>query len=112
MTFARKTAALILAASLGSASLGLATPALAQRAAEFSPRSAVGNWLYDANGELVGSVYGVADGGRTVIAQWGSYLTPGRHLVSVPAADFAMVGDHVMLRTLTANALASTSAVD
>ena len=117
MTFARKTAALVLSASLGAGSLGIAalgtaTPAIAQPATEFNPQSLVGNWLYDANGTLIGSVYGVTDGGRTVIVQWGSYLTPGRHLIAVPSADFASIGGRTMLRTLTAEALASRPAVN
>jgi hypothetical protein len=105
--FARKIAALVFATALGAAA-----PALAQPAAEFNPQSVVGNWLYDANGELVGSVYAVTDGGRTVIVLYGSYLTPGSHLVSLPAADFAVVGGHATLRTLTADALAASPATN
>jgi hypothetical protein len=106
-TFARNTAALLLAATLGGAA-----PALAQPVAEFDSPSVVGNWLHDGNGELVGSVYAVTDGGRTVIAQYGSYLTPGRHLVALPAADVTMVGGHAVLRTLTADALAGRPATN
>ena len=106
-TFARRTATLVLATGLGAAA-----PAFAQPAAEFNPRAAVGHWLYDANGELFGSVYAVTDGGRTVIVQYGSYLTPGRHLVAVPAADFAEVAGHTTLRTITADALAARPGVN
>jgi hypothetical protein len=109
---ARKTAALVLAAGLGSGIAGLAHPVFAQPTAELNPQSVVGNWLYDANGQLVGSVYAVADGGRTVVVQYGSYLTPGRHLVSLPAADLALVSGHATLRTLTANALATAPATN
>ena len=89
------------AAALGIAALlGGQTPARAESAAQ----SAVGNWLYDANGTLVGSVYGLTDDGRSVIVQYGSYLTPGRHLVSLPASDLVIVDGHATLRALTANA--------
>ncbi|HKM64614.1 MAG TPA: hypothetical protein VJY39_19205 [Acidisphaera sp.] len=111
-TFAHKTAALVFATGLGAAALGAAAPAFAQPAAEFDPQSAVGHWLYDSNGELVGSVYAVADGGRTVIVQYGTYLTPGRHLVAVPSADLAEVAGHATLRTMTADALAAAPATN
>ena len=74
-------------------------------AASPSIESAIGNWLYDVNGELVGSVYAVADSGRTVVLQFGSYLTPGRHLVSVPVADVTIMSGRATLQTLTAQEL-------
>ena len=90
------------ATALGiTALLGAQTPARAESAA----KSAVGEWLYDVNGELVGSVYGVSDDGRTVIVQYGTYLTPGRHLVSLPASDVVIFDGHAMLSMLTADAL-------
>ncbi len=111
-TFARKTAAFVFAAGLGAAAFGAAAPAFAQPAAEFNPQAAVGHWLYDVNGDLVGSVYAVTDGGRTVIVQYGTYLTPGRHLVALPAADLAEIAGRATLRTMTADALAVAPATN
>jgi hypothetical protein len=105
--FASTTAALALAALLGTAA-----PALAQSDAAAVAQSAVGSWLYDANGDRAGSVYGVTDGGRTVIIQWGTYFTPGRKLVEVPATDLAIRDGHVTLRTLTAEAVRGLPAID
>jgi hypothetical protein len=76
-------------------------PALAQQTSP-SLAAAVGHWLYDVNSDLVGSVYAIADSGRTVVLQFGSYLTPGRHLVSVPAPEVAIMNGRATLQTLTA----------
>ena len=73
--------------------------------AESPLQSAVGRWLYDANGELVGSVYGVSNDGSTVTVQYGTYLTPGRHLVTLPSSDVVIVQGRATLRTLRADAL-------
>ena len=89
---------------LAGTSAGLPRAAFAQQASP-SIESAVGNWLYDVNGELVGSVYAVADSGRTVVLQVGSYLTPGRHLVSVPVADVTIMNGRATLQILTAQEL-------
>ena len=102
-SFARTGLALAIAAVLGAA-----TPALAQSAAQ----SAVGKWLYDANGEIVGSVQSVRDDGRTAIVQYGTILTPGNHLVAIPAEDVSMVGGRATLSTMTADALRSHPAVN
>jgi len=93
--------------------LGLLTgaPALAQTAAGGSVQSVVGRWLYDANGDLIGSVYAVTDGGATTIIQYGSYLTPGRKLVAIPSAEVTIVGGRAVLRTLTADSLRGRPAV-
>jgi hypothetical protein len=94
----------VTALALLAGSTGFVSPAHAEQASQ-SLEPGVGNWLYDANGQLIGSVYAVADSGRTVVIQIGSYLTPGRHLVSVPAADVAVSNGRTTLQTLTAQEL-------
>ena len=86
---------------LGLSLLGVTPPAFSQQATP-SIQSAVGHWLYDMNGELVGSVYALADSGQTAVLQFGSYLTPGRRLVSVPVGYVVIVNGRATLRTLTA----------
>ena len=87
---------------LGLALLGAIAPATAQETSR-SLQSCVGDcWLYDNTGQLIGSVYALTDGGRTVVLQLGSYLTPGRRLVPVPAANVAIVDGRATLRALTA----------
>jgi hypothetical protein len=93
------------AAALALALLGSAAPVLAQTADPSSIRSAVGQWLYDADGRIVGSVYALSDDGRTATIQVGTYLTPGRKLVTVPATALTTVDGHATLRTLTATDL-------
>jgi hypothetical protein len=79
-------------AALAGSPLALSVPASAQPAAD-----AVGHWLYDANGEVIGSVRGVsADGTARVMI--GSYLQPGSHEASVAARDLATVDGKVVLR--------------
>ena len=115
--FAPKAAALAFAALLGAAAPALAqstldAPTLDRSLPSANLRSAVGNWLYDSDGTLVGSVYAITDGDRTVIVQYGSYRTPGRHLVALPSTDLAVVDGRATLRTLTADALAARPSVN
>ncbi len=77
--------------------LGAAAPAVARPIAPSPARSALGDWLYDSNGSMIGSVYSLTDNGRTAVLQLGTYLTPGRHLVAVPATDITIVGGHAVL---------------
>ena len=105
MKFAMIAAALAVTLLCGPA------PALAQSTETSAARAAVGHWLYDADDSIIGSVYGITDGGRTVILQYGSYLTPGRKLVLVPADNVTIVNGHATLRGLLADDLISLPSV-
>ena len=85
------------AAALAIALLGTTAPAFAQSGAPSAARSAVGGWLYDVNGTLLGSVYALQDDGHTAIVQIGSYRSPGRHLVAIPSSDIVISGGHAVL---------------
>ncbi|MBV8094825.1 MAG: hypothetical protein JO110_16685 [Acetobacteraceae bacterium] len=85
------------AAALAIALLGATAPAFAQSDTPSAASSAVGGWLYDVNGTLLGSVYSLKDNGHTAIVQIGSYRTPGRHLVAVPSSDIVISGGHAVL---------------
>lgn len=67
--------------------------------------SAVGRWLYDAQGNVIGSVRGLADGGRTVIIMVGSYFRPGSHVARLPACTLSVIDGKVTVRTGTAELL-------
>jgi hypothetical protein len=84
-------------AALAVVLLGAAVAGSARADTPSPARSALGDWLYDSNGSLLGSVYAITDNDRTVVLQIGSYLTPGRKLVAVPASDIAVVGSHAVL---------------
>ncbi|HME20906.1 MAG TPA: hypothetical protein VKI44_06020 [Acetobacteraceae bacterium] len=92
------------ATALALGLLGAAAPALAQSTTPSPARSALGDWLYDSNGGLIGSVYSLTDNGRTAVLQLGSYRTPGRRLVAVPATDITIVGGHAVLTGASAAA--------
>ena len=96
----------VLSAAIGLVTLLGAAPLLAQPAPS-SLQSALGDWLYDSHGHLVGSVDAIADGGKTVLIRYGANMAWGHPLVAIPAAEVTVVGDHAELRTLTADALAA-----
>ena len=67
--------------------------------------SAVGRWLYDLQGNKIGSVRRLSGDGRTVEIMVGSYFQAGSHAATVPAAALSLVDGNVTLRTGTAEAL-------
>jgi hypothetical protein len=94
--------------ALAVAAFGVATtlstlPAFAQSAAP-DLQSAVGDWLYDSHGNLVGAVDAIV--GQTALIRYGSNMTWGQPIVSVPASEISVVGNHAVLRTFTAAELA------
>ena len=71
--------------------------------------SAVGRWLYDPQGNSIGSVRSLADGGRTAVIMVGTYFRPGSYEARVPARALSVVDGHVTLQTETVQALAARS---
>ena len=100
-TVAASVAALGLLAVVGAGSAqAQQSPAAAQ---------AVGRWLYDAQGNTVGSVRALTDDGRSAVIMLGSYFRPGSHAVTVPIRQFAVVDGKVTLRSETALAMNTLS---
>ena len=94
--------------------LSVSGGAMAQSAADqiVSPSvaaSAVGHWLYDPQGNTVGSVRGLVDGGRTAVIMVGSYFRPGSYEARVPASALSVVDGKVTLQTKTLQALNARS---
>lgn len=77
-----------------------AGPASASVAAQ-----AVGHWLHDAQGNTIGSVRALTDGGRSAVIMLGSYFRPGSHAVTVPVGQLVLVDGKVTLRSETALAM-------
>ncbi len=71
--------------------------------------NAVGRWLYDPQGDTIGSVRGLADGGSTAVLMIGSYFRPGSHEARVPARMLSIVDGKVTLQSETVEALNATS---
>ena len=71
--------------------------------------SAVGHWLHSPQGDTIGSVRGLADGGSTAVIMIGSYFRPGSHEARVPARMLSIVDGKVMLQAETVEALNATS---
>ncbi len=98
-----------------AASLALAGAAMAQpvptRAADpaalsaSAAQQAVGHWLHDAQGNTIGSVRALADGGRSAVLMLGSYFQPGNHEMTVPARRLSIVDGKAVLQTETVAAL-------
>ncbi len=94
-------AALALSVSSGAVN----SAAMAQAASSSVAASAVGRWLYDAQGNNIGSVRGLADGGRTAVIMVGSYFRPGSYEARVPASALSVADGKVTLQTETMQAL-------
>ena len=94
-------AGVTLAASTGT----MAQSAVNSAAATPSVASVAGSWLHDPQGNVIGSVRGPADGGRTAILVIGSYFRPGSHEVRVPASQLSVVGGRVTLQPEISEAL-------
>ena len=95
------TRLLSLAAAL---SLSLGGAALAQTAQE----NLAGHWLYDLQGNTIGSVRAFTDDGRTAQIMIGSYFQPGNHTETVPAGALSVVDGKLVLRPATMQAFNRT----
>ena len=83
-----------LAASTGATAQSVAS----SPAATPSVASVAGRWLHDSQGNVIGSVRGPADGGRTAVLVIGSYFRPGSHEIRVPASELSIADGQVTLR--------------
>lgn len=99
--------ALVLSISSGAMAQGAADPVAGQAASPTAAASAVGHWLHDPQGNTIGSVRGLTDGGRTAVVMVGSYFRPGSYEARIPASALSIVDGKVTLRTETVQALAA-----
>lgn len=87
-------------------------PARAQSHGARSPgpaaASAVGDWLHDDRGEIIGSVKAVTDGGRTAVIALGIYFRDRVRLVEVPAEAISIEGGRAVLRPETLQAVSKS----
>ena len=103
-----KTLSLAAAAFLALAGAAAAQPVpnpAAAPASTAAPALVVGRWLHDAQGNTIGSVRALADGGQSAVVMLGAYFQPGSHEVTVPARRLSVVDGKVTLQTETALAL-------
>ncbi len=73
--------------------------------AQSVPGSAAGQFLYDPQGETLGSVVGLTDGGRTAVVRLGFIREPGSREITVPASALSVSNGRVTLRAETVEAL-------
>ncbi len=66
---------------------------------------AVGRWLCDPDGAVIGSVRSLSTDGRTANVMIGSYFEPGSHEVQVPIGSLSVAGDKAVLQQETLQAL-------
>ena len=95
--------AAVLALSVGSGAMAQMTTASTTQSVA---AGAVGRWLYDAQGNIIGSVRALADKGQTAVLMIGSYFQLGSHEARVPARALSLVNGKVTLRAETVQALA------
>ena len=90
----------VLALPFGAASL-------AQAADPAPATAAVGHWLRDPQGRIIGSVRSLSPDGRTAEIMVGAYFQDGSYFATVPADALAIAKGRVTLRADTAMALNS-----
>lgn len=100
-----------LAFCVSSGAIAQTTPHHAMRQSVVPSLAAgmVGRWLYDAKGNIIGSVRAQADDGRTVVIMVGSYFEPGSHEARVRADALSLVDGKVTLTAETTMALNARS---
>ena len=90
---------LIAGGAMAQTTSGLAVyPTEAQAAATLLAARTVGHWLYDAQGNIIGSVRGLANDGRTAVIMLGSYFQPGSHEARVPTGALSIVDGRATLQ--------------
>lgn len=67
--------------------------------------NAVGQWLRDPNGTIIGSVRSLSGDGRTANVMIGSYFEPGSHEAQVPVSLLSIADGKVILQRETLQAL-------
>jgi len=99
-----------------AAALALSAGGAAMAQAPVSPispyavaSSPVGRWLYDLQGNKIGSVRRLSGDGLTAVIMVGSYFQIGSHEAVVPVTALPVVNGNVTLRTETVEALNAVS---
>lgn len=67
--------------------------------------SAVGHWLYNSQGEIIGSVRSMTDDGATAVIMVGSYFQPGSHEARVSSSMLSVTGGKLTLKPASVEAL-------
>jgi len=98
-------AALALSIGSGAMAQNATHSADSQAGAPFAAATAVGRWLYDPRGNVIGSVRALADDGRIAVIMVGSYFEPGSHQARVPARALSLVDGKITLQAETVEAL-------
>ena len=105
-TFAVAATTLSLSAGqVFAAAKGSDGPSQNQPGASSVSGSAVGRWIYDSQGNTIGSVRSLSADGRTAVIMVGSYFEPGSHEAKVSTNELSIVNGKVTLGTGTAEAL-------
>lgn len=98
----------LVAATAGTGALAQ-TPTSAAPPRCANPTAAVGRWLHDPQGNTIGSVRALADGGRSAVIMIGSYFEPESHEAVVPACEISLADGKVTLRREITEALNAPS---
>lgn len=102
-------ASLALLVGCGEMSQTTTGPATNQAPSSSLAASAVGRWPHDPQGNTIGSVRRLTDGGRTAVIMVGSYFEFGSHEARVPARALSIVDGKATLRAETVQALNAPS---
>lgn len=84
-------------------------PDRARRSIGIFAEAVVGRWRHGRHGDVIGSVRGLADGGRTAVIMAGAYVQPGSHEAQAPARALSVVDGKITLRAGSLDALNARS---
>ncbi len=107
--FFNLAALLVLFVNGGAMAQAAANPDANQATTPSPASSAVGRWLYDSQGGIIGSVRSLTDDGRTAVIMVGSYLQQGSHEARIPSGMLSIIGGKATLRPGTIEALNTAS---
>ena len=98
-------ASLLLSVGNGAMAQTAVSPGAHQAMVSSIPSSAVGRWLYDSQGNVIGSVRSLTDDGATAVIMVGSYFQPGSHEARIPSSMLSVTGGKLTLRPASIEAL-------
>ncbi len=98
-------ASLLLLAGGGAMAQTTVNPDADRATASALPSNAVGQWLHNSQGDIIGSVRSLTNDGATAVIMVGSYYQPGSHEARVSSSMLSVVGGKLTLRPASVEAL-------
>lgn len=98
-------ASLLLSIGGGAMAQTAANPDAGRAIASSPQSSAVGHWLYNSEGKIIGSVRSLTDDGATAVIMVGSYYQPGSHEARISSSLLSVMDGKLTMRPASVEAL-------